>query len=61
MECGNFLDRFKGISQRLLHLRVIRYECLHTHEHLNWCQTFEAALWYIFSTASIMGSATWPQ
>src|SRR4029434_1268377 len=46
----NFLDRFKGISQRFLHLRVIRYEFLHNHEHLNWCQTFEAALRYIFST-----------
>jgi len=46
----NFLDRFKGISQRFLHLRVIRDEFLHNHEHLNWCQTFEAALRYIFST-----------
>jgi hypothetical protein len=46
----NFLDRFKGISQRFLHLRVIRYEFLHNHEHLHWCQTFEAALRYIFST-----------
>jgi hypothetical protein len=25
----NFLDRFKGISQRFLHLRVARYEFLH--------------------------------
>jgi hypothetical protein len=46
----NFLDRFKGISQRFLHLRVVRYEFLHNHKHLNWCQTFEAALRYIFST-----------
>jgi transposase-like protein len=46
----NVLDRFKGISQRFLHLRVVRYEFLHNHEPLNWCQTFEAALRYIFST-----------
>ena len=46
----NFLDRFKGISQRFLHLRVGRYEFLHNHGHLNWGQTFEAALQYIFST-----------
>ena len=46
----NFLDRFKGISQRFLHLRVGRSEFLHNHEHLHWCQTFEAALRYIFST-----------
>src|SRR6266487_3916815 len=48
----NFLDRFKGISQRFLHLRVGRYEFLHNHGHLNWSQTFEAALQYIFSTTS---------
>jgi transposase-like protein len=47
----NFLDRFKGISQRFLHLRVAHYEFLHNHGHLNWCQTFEAALRRIFSTA----------
>jgi transposase-like protein len=46
----NFLDRFKGISQRFLHLRVVRYEFLHNHTHLNWCQTFERALRYLFST-----------
>jgi transposase-like protein len=46
----NFLDRFKGISQRFLHLRVGRYEFLHNHGHLNWCQTFEIALRYMFST-----------
>jgi len=46
----NFLDRFKGISQRFLHLRVGRYEFLHNHGHLNWSQTFEAALRYMFST-----------
>jgi hypothetical protein len=46
----NFLDRFKGISQRFLHLRVGRYEFLHNHRHLNWSQTFEAALRYMFST-----------
>jgi transposase-like protein len=46
----NFLDRFKGISQRFLHLRVVRYEFLHNHTHLNWCQTFEIALRYMFST-----------
>jgi hypothetical protein len=44
------LDRFKGISQRFLHLRVVRYEFLHNHAHLNWCQTFETALRYMFST-----------
>jgi transposase-like protein len=27
----NFLDHFKGISQRFLHLRVVRYEFLHNH------------------------------
>ena len=37
----NFLDRFKGISQRFLHLRVVRYEFLHNHMHLRWDQTFE--------------------
>jgi len=31
----NFLDRFKGISQRFLHLRVARYEFLHNDKHLN--------------------------
>jgi hypothetical protein len=46
----NFLDRFKGISQRFLHLRVGRYEFLHNHGHLHWPQTFEVALRYIFST-----------
>src|SRR4029450_3415121 len=46
----NFLDRFKGIRQRFLHLRVGRYEFLHNHGHLHWHQTFEAALRCIFST-----------
>jgi len=46
----HFLDRFKGISQRFLHLRVGRYEFLHNHGHLHWRQTFEAALRSIFST-----------
>jgi len=46
----NVLDRFKGISQRFLHLRVGRYEFLHNHGHLHWCQTFEAALRSMFST-----------
>jgi hypothetical protein len=46
----NFLDRFKGISQRFLHLRVGRYEFLHNHGHLHWRQTFEASLRCIFST-----------
>jgi len=46
----NFLDHFKGISQRFLHLRVARYEFLHNYKHLNWCQTFEATLRSIFST-----------
>src|ERR671937_905972 len=46
----NFLDRFKGISQRFLHLRVARYEFLHNHGHLHWRQTFEATLRSIFST-----------
>ena len=46
----NFLDHFKGISQRFLHLRVARYEFLHNYKHLNWCQTFEATLQSIFST-----------
>src|SRR3989442_6358541 len=39
----NFLDHFRGISQRFLHLRVARYEFLHNHGHLNWRQAFEAA------------------
>jgi transposase-like protein len=46
----HFLGRFKGISQRFLHLRVVCYEFLHNHIHLHWCQTFEIALRYIFST-----------
>src|SRR5215468_7355277 len=46
----NFLDRFKGISQRFLHLRVVRYEFLHNQGHLHWRQTFEAAVRCIFST-----------
>jgi len=46
----NFLDRFKGISQRFLHLRVARDEFLHTYGHVHWRQTFEAALRCIFST-----------
>src|SRR5438094_10659501 len=40
----NFLDHFKGISQRFLHLRVARYEFLHNHGHLHWRQAFEAAV-----------------
>ena len=46
----NFLDHFRGISQRFLHLRVARYEFLHNYGHLHWRQTFEAALRCIFST-----------
>jgi len=46
----NFLDHFRGISQRCLHLRVARYEFLHNPGHLPWRQTFEAALRCIFST-----------
>src|SRR5215471_4736913 len=46
----NFLDHFKGISQRFLHLRVARYEFLHNHGHLHWRLAFEAALRCIFST-----------
>jgi transposase-like protein len=46
----NFLDRFKGLSQRFLHLRVARYEFLHNHGHLSWRQTFETTLRSIFST-----------
>ena len=46
----NVLDRFKGSSQRFLHLRVARYEFLHNHGHLHWRQAFEAALRCIFST-----------
>ena len=46
----HFLDRFKGLSQRFLPLRVIRYEFLHTHKHVHWCQTFKAALRSIVST-----------
>ena len=46
----NFLDRFKGISQRFLHLRVGRFEFLRNHGHLSWRQTFETALRSIFST-----------
>ncbi len=46
----HFLDRFKGISQRFLHLRVARDEFLHNYKHLNWRQTFEATLRSIFST-----------
>jgi transposase-like protein len=46
----HFLDRFKGISQRFLHLRVARYEFLHNYGHLHWRQTFEAALRCLFST-----------
>ena len=51
----NFLDHFKGISQRFLHLRVARYEFLHNHGHLHWRQTFEAALRCIFSTTGDYG------
>jgi transposase-like protein len=46
----NFLDHFRGISQRFLHLRVARYEFLHNYGHLHWRQTFEAALRCLFST-----------
>jgi transposase-like protein len=55
----NFLDRFKGISQRFLHLRVVRYEFLHNHGHLHWRQTCEAALRCIFSTTGIICGG-WP-
>jgi transposase-like protein len=46
----HFLDRFKGLSQRFLHLRVARDEFLHNSKHVNWCQTFEGTLRSIFST-----------
>jgi hypothetical protein len=46
----HFLDRFQGISQRFLPLRVVRYAFLHNHGHWHWRQTFEAALRCIFST-----------
>ena len=46
----NCLDHFEGSSQRFLHLRVVRDECLHNHGHLHWRQTFEAAVRYMFST-----------
>ncbi len=46
----HFLDHFKGISQRFLHLRVARSEFLHNHGHLHWRQAFEAALRCLFST-----------
>jgi transposase-like protein len=46
----NFLDHFRGISQRFLHLRVARYEFLHNHAHLDWQQIFETAVRFIFST-----------
>lgn len=44
------LARFRGIKQRFLHLHVTRYEFLQNHGHLDWQQTFEAALHSIFST-----------
>jgi len=46
----HFLDRFKGISQRFLPLRVARDEFLHNYTHLSWGQTFEATLQCVFST-----------
>jgi transposase-like protein len=46
----HFLDPFKGISQRCLHLRVARDEFLHNPGHWHWRQAFEAALRCIFST-----------
>jgi hypothetical protein len=45
----NFLDHFKGISQRFLHLRVARYEFMYNYKNLNWYQTFEAILRSLFS------------
>jgi hypothetical protein len=47
---GHVLDRFKGISQRCLPLRVGRYEFLHNHAHLNGYPSFETALRYMCST-----------
>jgi transposase-like protein len=32
----HFLDHFKGISQRFLHLRVGRYAFLHNPTHVHW-------------------------
>jgi transposase-like protein len=46
----HFLDHFRGISQRFLHLRVARYEFLHNHGPLHWRQTCEVALRCLFST-----------
>jgi len=43
-------QRERGISQRCLHLRVARYECLYNSKHLHWRQTFEATLRSLFST-----------
>jgi hypothetical protein len=46
----HFVDRFKGISQRFLHLRVARDEFLHHHGHVPWRQTCEAAVRSMFAT-----------
>jgi hypothetical protein len=46
----NFLDPFRGLSQRFLHRRVARDACLHNHGHWPWRQAFAAALRCIFST-----------
>jgi len=44
------LDRFQGLSQRFLPLRVVRDACLHNQGHLHGRQTFAAALRSIVST-----------
>ncbi len=43
-----FLERFRGWSQRFLHLPVARFEFLHNHWHLDAFQRATTALGYFF-------------
>jgi transposase-like protein len=43
-----FLERFRGLSKRFLHLPVARFEFLHNHWHLDACQRATIALGCFF-------------
>lgn len=47
-----FLDRFRGINKRFLHLRVARIEFLHNHAHLSFADLVSTALKYIYRSSA---------
>ncbi len=47
-----FLDRFRGIGKRFLHLRLARIEFLHNHAHLSFAALISTALKYIYRASA---------